>query len=110
VSEPRDPYLSVSVEGGQVLILLGADDDPTTVENCDGHVLLEDGSRRTFTALTVAEISRLMGRWQSSGEEGGGAYLRIPDLIVLRSGGVDSIVSAVRALAEELPVVASGDG
>ena len=95
--------------GGQVLVLLGAEDDPATVENCDGHVLLDDGSHRTFTALTVAEISRLMARWESTGEEGGGAYLRIPDLVVLRSGGVDNIVAAVRALTEELPVVVSED-
>ena len=109
MSEPHDPYLRVPVAGGQVLILLAAEDDPATVENCDGHLELDNGSRRTFTALTVAEISRLMARWQSTGEASDGSYLRIPDLIVLRSGGVNSIVAAVLALAEELPAIALGD-
>jgi hypothetical protein len=35
VNEPLDPYLRVSVAGGQVLILLGAEDDPSSVENCE---------------------------------------------------------------------------
>ncbi len=109
MNERFDPYLRVPVPGGQVLILLAAKDDPATVENCDGHVLLEDGTRRTFTALTVAEISRLMAKWQTTGEEGGGAYLRVADLVVLRSGGVDNIVAAVWALADDLPSVTLSD-
>jgi hypothetical protein len=55
--------------------------------------------------LTLAEVERLMTKWQQSGESMSGAHLRVPDLVILRSGGVDSIVAAVEDLAEELPVI-----
>ena len=110
VNEFVYPYLRVPFPGGQVVILLGAEDDPATVENCDGYVVLDDGTHRTFTALTVAEISRLLTKFQSTGEEGGGAYLRVPDLVILRSGGVDNVVAAVRVYTDELPSVTMWDG
>ena len=51
-----------------------------------------------------------MDPWQVSSEEGSGRYLLVPDLIVLRAGGVDEIVPAVEDLADELPVLTEWDG
>jgi hypothetical protein len=55
--------------------------------------------------LTLAEVERLMAMWQQSAECGQGADLRVPDLAILRSGGVDNVVAAVEDLAAELPVL-----
>jgi len=104
VTGSEDGYLHVPITHGEVRLLLGADDDPSTVENCDGFVEL-DGVVRSFTVLTLAEVGRLLGEWETPSEDISGAHLRVPDLIILRSGGVDSIVAAVVACVGELPVV-----
>lgn len=102
----RDYYLRAAITHGEVRIVLGGE-DPNTVENTDGFVDLDDGTTRTFTVLTVAEVDRLMKKWEQSGESLSGAHLRVPDLIVLRAGGVASIIAALDDLADELPIITS---
>jgi ABC-type Fe2+-enterobactin transport system substrate-binding protein len=104
---PADPdhYLRVPITRGELRIVLGGE-DPDTIENTDGFIDLDDGTTRTFTALTLAEVDRVMKKWEQSGESSSGAYLRVPDLIILRAGGAASIVAAVDDLAHELPIIA----
>lgn len=66
-----DPYLRIEIPLGEIRILLGGE-DPDTVENIEGLVDLSDGTTRTFTALTLAEVDRLMKKWERSGESSWG--------------------------------------
>jgi hypothetical protein len=104
VTRADDAYLRVATAIGEVRILLGGE-DPAIVENCDGFIHSPSGEVRSFTAMTLMEIDRVMQKWEASGESLSGAHLRVPDLVVLRSGGVDSVVAAVVDLAAELPVI-----
>jgi hypothetical protein len=104
VTVSGDPYVRVETASGEVRLLLGEDDDPATVENCDGFIAYTDGTVRSFSALTVAEVDRLLRRWEQTGESRAGA-LRVPDLVVLRTGGIDSIVAAVEEVVRDLPIV-----
>lgn len=105
MTDTDGPYSLLPIEGGEVRLLLGAEDDPATVDNCDGFVDGVDGSTKSFTIMTLAAIDRVMSRWESSGEGGSGSHLRVPDLIVLRSGGIDKIAAAVEDLVDELPPI-----
>jgi hypothetical protein len=78
--------------------MLGAEDDPRQVENVDAEVVLSNGSRWSATFLSVAEISRIMKRWEATGECLDGAYLRIPDLIVVRQGGLEGMVAVLDSI------------
>ena len=60
--------------------------------------------------MTVNEIDCTIRRWEASREGLSGTHLRIPDLLVLRSGGVDSVVAAVVEIAAELPVIVLDSG
>lgn len=102
-----DPYLRLPVHAGVVELLLGAEDDPATVENCDGFLVQPDGTKRSFTVLSLDEVSRVMDRWSMTGESMSGAHLRVPDLVIVRRGGVEAIAACVNDLAERLPVVES---
>jgi hypothetical protein len=102
VAEADDPYFHVAIARGEIRILLGGE-DPDTVENTDGFVDFNDGTTRSFTVLTLADVDRVMRKREQSGESG--AYLRVPDLVLLRAGGVASIVAALGDLADELPIV-----
>ncbi len=104
MAEANDPYFRVAIARGEIRILL-ADEDPDTVENIDGFVQLADGTTRTFTALTLTEVARAMTKWEQSGESLSGAHQRVPDLIIVREGGVASIVGAVDDVADELPIM-----
>jgi hypothetical protein len=77
---------------------------PSEAEDVDAWVTLPDGSRWTATFVTVAQISRLMERWQKTGECLGGRYFAVrPDLVIIRDPGVDEML----AVATEL--VATGE-
>jgi hypothetical protein len=91
-----DPYVRLPVAGGEIRFLMNPDDDPATVDNVDGYVYLDDGSVKTFTALTLAEVDRILTRWTQSGEALSGLYLVCPDLVLLRSPGLPNITAAVQ--------------
>lgn len=109
MADITDHYLRVPITHGRVRIALGGE-DPDTVENTDGFIDLDDGTTRTFTVFTLAEVDRLMKKWEQSGESSSGAHLRVPDLIVLRAGGVGNIVTALDDLADEMPIIELDDG
>jgi hypothetical protein len=98
-----DPVVTVQLNGAEALFMLGAQDDARHVENVDVEVVLDDGSRWSATFLSVAEIGRLMKRWEATGEYLDGAYLRVPDLIVVRHGGVEGMVAVLNS------ILATGD-
>ena len=43
-------------------MLLGAEDDPATVDNCDGFVDGVDGSTKSFTIMTLAAIDGIQNK------------------------------------------------
>ena len=67
---------------GGTLAVHGADSDGA-VTNADIELTDADGKRWSATVLTMAEIDRLMGTWQHSGECQGGVYFRVPDLLIV---------------------------
>lgn len=96
-----DPLYEVHRDGYIAVFMLGADDEPESVENVDVEVILADKSRWSATFLTLAEIGRIMARWRITGECAGGAYLQIPDLIVVRDPGVPEMVEVLDHLLVE---------
>jgi hypothetical protein len=83
--------------------MLGAEDSPELVENVDVEVVMSDGSRWAATFISLAEIDRIMKRWETTGEHLGGSYLRVPDLIIVKRGGIDRMVEVLKS------ILASGD-
>jgi hypothetical protein len=90
-----DPIKKIRLDGADVLFMLGAEDDPDSVENIDAEVVLEDGSRWSATFLTIAEIGRIMERWRVTGECLGGSYFSCPDLVIVDRGGIDVMVEVL---------------
>jgi hypothetical protein len=95
VRENGDTYVRLPVAGGEIRFRMNPGDDPATVDNVDGYVYLNDGVVKTFTALTLVEVDRILTRWTQSGEALSGLYLVCPDLVLLRSPGLPNITAAV---------------
>ncbi|WP_148612450.1 hypothetical protein [Nocardioides rubriscoriae] len=76
---------------GGSLTVYGANSDGA-VTNADVELTDADGKRWSATVLTLAEIDRLMGVWESSDECQGGSYLRVPDLLIVRDPERDAVV------------------
>jgi hypothetical protein len=91
------PFYRVRTSAFDVTYVVGADEPLDAVENVDAVVRLPDGSRWSTTIFTVAEVERLMTRWASTGEHGGGSYFRCFDGLIVRDPGV---VNMTRALAD----------
>jgi hypothetical protein len=70
-------------------------------DNVDVGIESYGGRRWTATVLTPGAITECLRRHQATGESGGGAYLRIPDMLVVPCPGVEAILDAVRALLRE---------
>jgi hypothetical protein len=68
---------------GGHLSVRGASDDGT-VTNADVELTDSNGQRWSATVMTLAEVDRLMTAWESSGECLGGAFFRVPDLLIVR--------------------------
>ncbi|WP_326468560.1 hypothetical protein [Actinophytocola sp.] len=71
-----------------------------TVENVDVEVTFADGSRWGATVLSLAEIGRIMDRWEATGEGLGGSYFQCPDMIIVRCGGVVAIAEMLNGLVD----------
>ncbi len=93
-----DPWVVVQLEGAEVTILLGDNDDPETVENVDVEVKCVDGTRWSATVLTLTEIDRVMAHYAATGECLDGRYFHCWDLLITRSGGISEIVQVVHDL------------
>jgi hypothetical protein len=93
-----DPLLRVQLDDGMAVFLLGAEDDPDTVENVDVEVTSADGSRWSATVMTPAEIGRIMARWASSGESLGGRYFQCDDLLIVTRPGLPNMIDILGRL------------
>lgn len=100
----NEPWPTVQLRDGyKAVFLLGAGDDPESVEDCDIEVRDADGNRWYATALTLAEIRRIMDRHALSGESCHGRFFFCYDLLIVHRGGVP----AIAALLDDL--VGSGE-
>lgn len=97
-STEDDHVLKVQLDGAVAAFMLGAEDSPELVENVDVEVELSDGSRWAATFISLAEIGRIMERWAMTGEYLGGSYLRVPDLIVIKQGGIEKMVEVLKSI------------
>ncbi|WP_151011216.1 hypothetical protein [Micromonospora aurantiaca (nom. illeg.)] len=88
----------VQLGGAEAVFMLGAADDADTVENMDVEVTLGDGSRWSATLLTLAEIRRIMERWQRTGEGLSGAFFQCADLVIVDRGGIGAAVELLSRL------------
>jgi hypothetical protein len=95
-----DPLLRVQLGDGAAVFMLGAEDEPGTVENVDVEVMAPDGSRWSATVMTLAEIGRIMDRWAVSGEGLGGRYFQCDDLLVVGAAGLPGMVEVLGRLLD----------
>jgi len=87
----------VEVGGGARLVVRGIETDGAVV-NADVELIDRDGQRWSATVLTVDEISRIIVRHRETGECLGGAYFRVPDLLILSDSSWASLVAIVEEL------------
>src|SRR4051794_95519 len=83
--------------GGTRLIVRGIEGDGS-VSNVDVELIDAHGARWSATVLTVGEIQRLMRLYRSTGECSGGAYFRVPDLLILDEPTLTALVSVIEEL------------
>lgn len=83
--------ISIDLGAGAHLVIRGVDEDGT-VRNADVELIDPESGRWSATVLTHQEVARLMDAWQSTGECQAGAFLRVPDLIVVRDAGTSAVV------------------
>lgn len=82
---------------GGSLTLRGADDDGTA-SNADVELTDTYGERWSATVMTLAEVARLMGTWEATGECQSGAYFRVPDLVIVRDPRREAVVEVFAEL------------
>ncbi|OKK20546.1 hypothetical protein AMK16_08730 [Streptomyces sp. CB00455] len=92
-----DPFVVKETPGFSVMYTLGLDDDPESVEDVDAVVTAPDGSQRTASLMTHRRLGEVMRRRMDTGESAGGLYIRVPDLVIMREGGLEA---ATRALVD----------
>ncbi|MFF4369759.1 hypothetical protein [Streptomyces sp. NPDC001594] len=95
-----DPFVVVQTRGFSVTYTLGIDDTADSVEDVDAVVTAPDGSRRTASLMTHRRLEEIMRRRLQTGESAHGLYLRIPDLIIMREGGLEAATEALIDLFE----------
>jgi hypothetical protein len=98
------PLYEVVSDQFKAVFMLGAEDDPGTVENVDAEVTLTDGTRWSATFISINEIQGIMDRWLISGECASGGYFQCPDLVIIREPGIGAMVRVIeQVLAEDGP-------
>jgi len=95
------PLLHFNVGDAEVTFMIGAEDDEATVDCADAEIVLADRSRWSATFLTLDAISRIMARWNESGECKSGAYFRVPDLVISSKPGLANMLVAVEDLIDQ---------
>lgn len=95
-----DPYFTHEEPGFRVDVLVGIE-DPRAVDDVDVEVrILPGGARYSASVMTLEAIRRNMDHQAGNGESLNGRYFVIPDLLIVRSPGVDEIIDAVRDLVQ----------
>ncbi|MFF2145770.1 hypothetical protein [Kitasatospora sp. NPDC058190] len=103
-TEPRSearwdgPYYRVRTDGFEAFFLPNPGEVLDQVRNVDAEVRLLDGSRWSATIFTVAEVSRLMKRWEETGEAAGGRCFWCSDGLIVRDPGIRGMVSVIAEL------------
>lgn len=97
------PWLNLRVEGGRIaeIRLLVGENTKVADDNVDVELVLRDGSVRLATFVSLENIKTLMTRWTETGEYGGGRYLFVPDMIVLRELTPEAVLAAAEALGDD---------
>ncbi|MET8956354.1 hypothetical protein [Streptomyces sp. NPDC004533] len=85
-------------EGFDALFLPGPDEALDEGCNVDVEVRLPDGSRWSATIFTLAEVDRLMKRWEETGEAADGRCFWCSDGLIVRSPGVQGMVTVIAEL------------
>ncbi|MEU9197033.1 hypothetical protein [Streptomyces hundungensis] len=92
------PYYRVRAEAFDALFLPGPDEALDEVCNVDVEVHLPGGSRWSATVFTLAEVDRLMKRWEETGEAAGGQCFWCSDGLVVRAPGILGMVTVIAEL------------
>ncbi|MEV5441293.1 hypothetical protein AB0N23_01870 [Streptomyces sp. NPDC052644] len=91
----HEPLVTVETADFSVTYVLALDDDADTVEDVDAVIRAGDGNAWTATFMTPRRIAEVMDDRATTGECADGLYLRIPDLVIVREGGLDAMTRAL---------------
>ncbi|MFF4364244.1 hypothetical protein [Streptomyces sp. NPDC001604] len=91
----HEPLVTVETADFSVTYVLALDDDADSVEDVDAVIRARDGKGWTATFMTPRKIAEVMNHRSATGECAGGLYLRIPDLVIVREGGLDAMTRAL---------------
>ncbi|MFF0888844.1 hypothetical protein [Streptomyces sp. NPDC003456] len=91
----HDPLVVVETADFSVTYILGLEDDADTVEDVDATIRARDGKGWTASFMTPRKIAEVMDRWSTTGECADGLYLQIPDLVIVREGGLEAMTRAL---------------
>ncbi|MEQ8142612.1 hypothetical protein [Streptomyces sp. OP7] len=91
----HEPLVTVETADFSVTYVLALDDDPDTVEDVDAVVRARGGKGWTATLMTPRKIAEVLDERAVTGESANGPHLRIPDLVVVREGGLDTMTGAL---------------
>ncbi|MEU2623600.1 hypothetical protein ABZ642_36780 [Streptomyces sp. NPDC007157] len=91
----HEPLVTVETADFSVTYVLGLEDDADTVEDVDAVIRARDGKGWTASFMTPRKIAEVMDRRSATGECADGLYLRIPDLVIVREGGLDAMTRAL---------------
>ncbi len=92
------PYYRARAEEFEALFLPSPDEVLDEVCNVDVEVHLPDGSRWSATILTLAEVDRLMRRWEGTGEAAAGRCFWCSDGLIVRDPGIQGMVGVIAKL------------
>ncbi|WP_212765329.1 hypothetical protein [Streptomyces sp. PKU-MA01144] len=91
----HEPLVTVETADFSVTYVLALDDDADTVEDVDVVIRARDGNGWTATCMTPRKIAEVLDNRSTTGEYADGPYLRIPDLVIVREGGLDAMTRAL---------------
>lgn len=102
---PADHAHVIEQHGVTVQFMLGAGDDPETVDNLDAHVYLPDGTHRYATFLTTDAINRILRKDAQTGETGGGRYFWCSDQVIVPRPGIPAMMAALDEMVQSGDIV-----
>ncbi|MEU6935014.1 hypothetical protein AB0A05_38730 [Streptomyces sp. NPDC046374] len=91
-------YYRVLTERFEALFLPSPDEVLDEVCNVDAEVHLPDGSQWSATIFTLAEVDRLMGKWEGTGEAAGVGCFWCSDGLIVRDPGIEGMVGVIAEL------------
>ncbi|MGW6896668.1 hypothetical protein ACWGF2_08445 [Streptomyces sp. NPDC054919] len=92
------PNYRVRAEGFEALFLPSPDEVLDEVCNVDVEVHLPGGSRWSATIFTLAEVDRLMRKWEGTGEAAEGQSFWCSDGLIVRDPGIQGMVGVIAEL------------